>query len=59
MDDARPLINRRYKSFCQILSICINACLSSIFIGYSLVYLGTLPNFQFIIDEYSIGSHDT
>ena len=56
MEESNPLITQQYNSFCKLLTICFNACLASFFVGYSLVYLGTLPNFQFIIDTYSIGS---
>ena len=59
-DEEVPLLSsKQYTSFCRVLLICINACLSAFFVGYSLIYMGTLPNFQFIIDTYHIGSHST
>ena len=55
-----PLLSpRQHRSFCRVLLICINASFSGFFVGYSLIYMGTLPDFQFVIDTYHIGSHST
>lgn len=32
-----PLLEHKYRSYCHLLSICLNAALSSFYIGYSLV----------------------
>ena len=57
MDEEALLLSpQQHRSFCRVLLICINVSFSSFFVGYSLIYLGTLPDFQFIIHTYHIGS---
>ena len=62
MDDNsgyKPLLSRQYKSLSKMILICINVCLSSFYFGYALAYMGTLSDFTFIMDYYSIGTPST
>jgi hypothetical protein len=41
-ENDNPLITPLYKSYWKLLAICMNASLSAFFVGYSLVYIGSL-----------------
>ena len=45
---------KKHKSTVFIFFVCINAALSAFFIGYSLVYISTIQNFETIIKIYGI-----
>ena len=60
--EGNPLIGNKYKSFPQLVAICINACLSSFFVGYSLVYVGALHPEDFkpiIMEQYHLNLGDS
>lgn len=42
-----PLITHMYKSYIKLLLICSNVSLSAFFVGYSLVYVGSLSLYDF------------
>jgi hypothetical protein len=49
-----PLNGIKHKSTLFIFFICLNATISSFFVGYSLVYISTFQNFQTIMNIYDI-----
>jgi hypothetical protein len=51
-----PLITPLYKSYVKLLAICINVSLSAFWVGYSLVYMGSIGKEDFkpaILEDYN------
>lgn len=46
-EGSNPLITPKYKSYKSLAAICLNASLSAFFVGYSLVYMGSLTHEDF------------
>lgn len=58
---SNPLVTPIYKSYFKLLMICANASLSAFFVGYSLVYMGSLSVSNFstaILDDYGFNKLD-
>lgn len=47
LEESSPLITPKYKSYLSLVAICLNASLSAFFVGYSLVYIGSLTHDDF------------
>lgn len=60
-EGSNPLITPKYKSYKSLAAICLNASLSAFFVGYSLVYMGSLTHEDFeiaITQGYKFNEHD-